>query len=430
VKRADKNRSGNAVPPEGGGPSTPAAADLERRRESKSRGRRETPLQLTDPGGRKPRPGTEPRHGGAFSALPDTKPAAQPPAPDGIANLPAKRVRADARRRLIEQARIAELAQATLRAVEEAFALGRTDKAFRAAADSMAALTSTAAPATPLAQLASAGKVLATLSSQWANPVQRLTSAQECIREVVDLTRGVQILINYLADPKPSALRLLADLPKSVKDAMEAQAKECRTTLEERWRSGNGPFSAPEGLPPWQNDSGFWALEPLPEIEPLETRLMELIRTELGQIRKTLRESRDPGKPLDEAELRKVLGFLTRVDDPHACLIARSVMVEGNVARASRALKLPDATVRSRIETWKRRGGAYVGLYELVRWRCRQGPKGALPLDEGRVGATAAQADFPEIIAETVEALGEMNDRNWPELRAALIALLTPHNTP
>jgi len=91
------------------------------------------------------------------------------------------------------------------------------------------------------------------------------------------------------------------------------------------------------------------------------------------------------------------------------------------------ALNMSDPTLRSRMKEWKKRGGAYKILIELVRWRKKMGTKGTVPLDESIFKGTAASVDFPDLLSDVVEELGEMNPNNWADKADDLAELLRPY---
>jgi hypothetical protein len=106
-----------------------------------------------------------------------------------------------------------------------------------------------------------------------------------------------------------------------------------------------------------------------------------------------------------------------------------SVLANGDVAKASRALNLSDSTLWSNMADWEKRGPAYKVLLELVRWRKAIGRKGTVPLNDSITRGTAAKADFEGLLADVLDGLLSMTDSNWHELCEDLTERLRPYVT-
>lgn len=154
--------------------------------------------------------------------------------------------------------------------------------------------------------------------------------------------------------------------------------------------------------------------------------MLEGIHQKLDQIRTDFREMRTVKERLEQMQGEKLFAFTSGID-PQSFHILCSILANGDVAKASRALNMPDSTMRSRIDEWETRGPAYKVLVDLVRWRKSMGRKSVVPLNEAITRGTSASADYPNLLADVLDELLEMEPDNWEEKAQALTTLLRPY---
>jgi hypothetical protein len=97
-----------------------------------------------------------------------------------------------------------------------------------------------------------------------------------------------------------------------------------------------------------------------------------------------------------------------------------AILAEGDVAKASRALGMPDPSVRTLMRRWRGRGREYVAMLELVRWRKRVGRRETVPLNEAVMHARAETTDYPGLLSDVLDGLLSMTEENWEERREEL----------
>jgi hypothetical protein len=154
--------------------------------------------------------------------------------------------------------------------------------------------------------------------------------------------------------------------------------------------------------------------------------LLVELRQEIGSVRQEFQETRRIKERLEQMQGEKLFAFTDGID-PESFRILCSILAQGDVAKASRALNVSDSTVRSRMAEWETRGPAYKVLPELVRWRKSIGRKGVVPLNESITKGTAATADFAALLSDVLDELLEMDEENWEEKAEALRGLLRPY---
>ena len=146
---------------------------------------------------------------------------------------------------------------------------------------------------------------------------------------------------------------------------------------------------------------------------------LESVRTEYHEM-KTIKER------LEKMQAEKLFAFTDGID-PDSFRVLCSILANGDVAKASRALNMKDSTLRTRVVDWETRGPTYKVLIELVRWRKSIGRKGIVPLNESIIKGTAAHADFAGLLADVLDEVLEMTEENWEEKADALANLLRPY---
>jgi hypothetical protein len=118
-----------------------------------------------------------------------------------------------------------------------------------------------------------------------------------------------------------------------------------------------------------------------------------------------------------------LFGFVQRIDR-EARELFLAILASGDVAKASRELRLKDSTMRSKIALWRKRGKPYVALAEFVRWR--KSIKGQAGVEFAKRLASGAErdVDFPALIRDAIEELEMLDPENWEEKCADLAEAL------
>jgi 7-cyano-7-deazaguanine synthase in queuosine biosynthesis len=150
------------------------------------------------------------------------------------------------------------------------------------------------------------------------------------------------------------------------------------------------------------------------------------IRREIAAVRQDFREVKTVKERLAQMQGEKLFAFVNGID-PDSFRVLCSVLANGDVAKASRALNMSDSTLRSRMADWETRGPAYKVLVELVRWRKEMGRKGTVPLNEAITKGTMANADLAGLLSDVLDEVLEMNEETWEEKANLLAGLLRPH---
>lgn len=147
-------------------------------------------------------------------------------------------------------------------------------------------------------------------------------------------------------------------------------------------------------------------------------REIAAVRAEFGSLRQA--------KERLEGMLADGLFAFTRKVDPSSFKIFCTVLAEGDVAKASRALAMPDATLRHLLRQWQGKGAAYRTLLDLVRWRKKIGRHETLPLNEAILRPAADTTDYPGLLSDVLDGLLAMTPETWQEQCEALADLLRP----
>ena len=131
--------------------------------------------------------------------------------------------------------------------------------------------------------------------------------------------------------------------------------------------------------------------------------------------------------------LEKMLGdglfAFTQKVDARSFKVLCTILAEGDVAKASRRLAMPDASVRTLMRRWRAKGKEYRAMLDLVRWRKVVGRRETVPLNDNLLLGRAECVDYPGLLADVLEKVTEMTGDNWREkteeleemLRAAVI---------
>jgi hypothetical protein len=116
-----------------------------------------------------------------------------------------------------------------------------------------------------------------------------------------------------------------------------------------------------------------------------------------------------------EKMLADGLFAFTKKVDAASFKVLCCVLAEGDVAKASRTLAMPDGSVRTLMRRWRGMGKEYRAMLDLVRWRKAVGRKETVPLNDQVLVGQAKSNDYPELIADVLEKVTEMTGDNWRE---------------
>ena len=101
-------------------------------------------------------------------------------------------------------------------------------------------------------------------------------------------------------------------------------------------------------------------------------------------------------------------------------------LAEGDVAKASRSLGIPEDTLRAVVRRWEDKGKEYRNMADLVRWRKRVGRRETLPLNEAILHDRTETVDYPGLLSDVLDGLLSMNEENWDDRCQELAELLRP----
>jgi hypothetical protein len=135
------------------------------------------------------------------------------------------------------------------------------------------------------------------------------------------------------------------------------------------------------------------------------------------------RELREAKARLELMQGENLFKFVQKVDD-RAFRIVCAVLVHGDVAKAARALSESDSTLRDFMGTWKKRGGAYIGLLEIVKWRKRRHLGGTVPFNDALLYDKGTEGKRENVLKDVLDGLLSMTEGNWPDICAELENLL------
>jgi hypothetical protein len=121
-----------------------------------------------------------------------------------------------------------------------------------------------------------------------------------------------------------------------------------------------------------------------------------------------------------------LLKFIAKID-PRSFRLACAILTQGDVAKASRALKVPDSSIRNMLRRWKTKGPAYTTLLELVRWRKHVAGNATVPFNDQMLYTPSASMDSESLLADVLDGLLSMTESNWHAMAQELSALLRPH---
>lgn len=154
--------------------------------------------------------------------------------------------------------------------------------------------------------------------------------------------------------------------------------------------------------------------------------LLEGIRSDIASVRDDQREHRATKARLEQMQGENLFKFVQKIDE-RAFRIMCAVLVNGDVSKAARALDMKDSTLREVIRTWKERGGAYLGLLDLVRWRKGKRITGTLPFNDALHYESTGTTSRESLLADLLDGLLSMTESNWRDVCAELEENLREH---
>jgi hypothetical protein len=140
--------------------------------------------------------------------------------------------------------------------------------------------------------------------------------------------------------------------------------------------------------------------------------ILKWIQGKLGSVCDEVVELRSANARLKKMLADGLFAFTQKVD-PTSFKVLCAILAEGDVAKASRTLKMPDGTIRTLMRRWRTRGREYQAMLELVRWRKAIGRIETVALNENVLLEKADSADYPGLIADVLEKVTEMTGQNW-----------------
>ena len=99
----------------------------------------------------------------------------------------------------------------------------------------------------------------------------------------------------------------------------------------------------------------------------------------------------------------------------------------GTVAKACRHLKLKDSTVREQILSWKKRGGYYASMADLVVWRKGRNGATMVPFNDELFYQQYKEGNSEEIFKGLLDDVLSMTENNREEVCADLANTLRRH---
>jgi hypothetical protein len=149
------------------------------------------------------------------------------------------------------------------------------------------------------------------------------------------------------------------------------------------------------------------------------------IQREIAAVRSEFVELRSAKQRLEKMLADGLFAFTQKVD-AHSFKVLCTILAEGDVAKASRVLGVPDASVRTSLRRWGGMGKEYRAMLDLVRWRKAMGRKGTVALNDRVLLEKAESVDYPGLLSDVLDGLMSMTEVNWKYESGKLAELLRP----
>lgn len=156
---------------------------------------------------------------------------------------------------------------------------------------------------------------------------------------------------------------------------------------------------------------------------PDTLRVVERIERAIVAGHEERRELREAKERLLHMQGENLFKFVQKIDD-RSFRVVCAVLVHGDVAKAARSLDMSDSTLREFIGTWRKRGGAHLGLLEILQWRKRSRIAGTVPFNDALLYKKDEDGNREAVLKDILDSLLSMTESNWPDICAELEILL------
>lgn len=147
------------------------------------------------------------------------------------------------------------------------------------------------------------------------------------------------------------------------------------------------------------------------ELTRVQEKVISALNEKLDPVIAQNAELRKAREKVEQVKAADFFRFALKVDSD-SFRICAAVMVHGDVAKAGRALGIPDSTMRSKIKTWESSGHEYQTLLRFVAWRKSIKVKLKSEAFE-QMFADRQRTDYSEIVEDVLEELSSFTDVNW-----------------
>jgi hypothetical protein len=159
------------------------------------------------------------------------------------------------------------------------------------------------------------------------------------------------------------------------------------------------------------------------KISVVETGLQD-VKKEVIEWRADYREVQSAKARLEKMQADGLMKFTAKVDGKSFHVLC-AIIACGDVAKASRELKMGDSTVRDIIRSWKKLGPSYAVMSDLVKWRKRVGGKYTVPFNDALLYEKEATTGSNEnVFSDLLDAVLSMTESNWQDICAELESTL------
>src|SRR4051812_31400952 len=118
----------------------------------------------------------------------------------------------------------------------------------------------------------------------------------------------------------------------------------------------------------------------------------------------------------------------TQKIDPQSFKVFCAILAEGDVAKASRQLAMPDSTGRKMVREWSTHNEpAYQTLVDLVDWRKEVGGKQTIPFNPEIFHERQQTTNYQALLSDVLDGLASMTPGNWEDECSQLADLLRPY---
>jgi hypothetical protein len=147
------------------------------------------------------------------------------------------------------------------------------------------------------------------------------------------------------------------------------------------------------------------------------------IHREIAAVRTEFVDLRNAKQHLEKMLADGMFAFTQKVDAKSFHVFC-TILAEGDISKAARALRMGDSTIRDLLRAWRSRGGAYERMLDVVRWRKRVARTETVLLNDNLILGKARSTDYPALLTEVLDGLLSMTESNWEELGRELSDVL------